>query len=115
MHHVIGISPREQKYLWPLRPEPRLRFSTRSFHSDGYFRLLVHFFEPFAQLDAREGSGHQGAGLGLAIVRRISRAHGGDVHVEASSLGGAAFVLRIPRRPAATVIQGSASATATVR
>jgi two-component system sensor histidine kinase RstB len=72
-------------------------------------------FEPFAQLDAREGSGHQGAGLGLAIVRRISRAHGGDVHVETSSLGGAAFVLRIPRRPAATVIQGSASATSTVR
>lgn len=52
MHHVIGISPREQKYLWPLRPEPRLRFSTRSFHSDGYFRLLVHFFEPFAQRES---------------------------------------------------------------
>ena len=37
-----------------------------------------------------------GFGLGLPILRRVARAHGGDVAVAASSLGGARFELWIP-------------------
>ena len=41
-------------------------------------------------------TGH-GSGLGLAIVRQILQLHGGTVRVETSkSLGGAAFVIRLP-------------------
>lgn len=39
-----------------------------------------------------------GMGLGLAVVRRIAAAHGGDVHVGDSPDGGAEFTLTIPRR-----------------
>jgi hypothetical protein len=35
-------------------------------------------------------------GLGLAIVREIARAHGGDVHLDTSTARGARFVVRMP-------------------
>lgn len=37
-----------------------------------------------------------GAGLGLAVVAQVVRAHGGDVQVDDSDLGGACFQIRIP-------------------
>ena len=46
-------------------------------------------FDPFVTTGA-------GAGLGLAIVRRTVRAHGGDVHVESAPGAGAAFHVDIP-------------------
>jgi two-component system OmpR family sensor kinase len=42
----------------------------------------------------------EGAGLGLAIVRSIARAHGGDVRLAAGGRG-ARFELELPYRPAA--------------
>ena len=44
----------------------------------------------------REG----GVGLGLAIVQQIIQAHGGDIHVQDSSLGGASFLMTLPREAA---------------
>jgi signal transduction histidine kinase len=41
----------------------------------------------------REG----GVGLGLAIVQQIIVAHGGDIEVGESDLGGARFTIRLPR------------------
>jgi signal transduction histidine kinase len=42
----------------------------------------------------REG----GVGLGLAIVQQIIVAHGGDIDVSDSDMGGARFTIRLPRR-----------------
>jgi len=51
-------------------------------------------FKRFVQLDpARSG---QGTGLGLPIARMLARIQGGDVRVSPSTLGGAAFELRLP-------------------
>ncbi|MCG5216619.1 HAMP domain-containing histidine kinase [Streptosporangium sp. KLBMP 9127] len=44
---------------------------------------------------------HEGAGLGLAIVRSIAEAHGGDVSVGDAEGGGALFTITIPLRSAA--------------
>ncbi len=52
-------------------------------------------FEPFFRGTQPQGSG--GAGLGLAIVREIARAHGGDVQLDPSAPSGARFVVRLPR------------------
>jgi signal transduction histidine kinase len=53
-------------------------------------------FDPFFRgAEARAGS--LGFGLGLPILRRVARVHGGDVTVERSSLGGAWVTLRLPR------------------
>jgi signal transduction histidine kinase len=42
----------------------------------------------------REG----GVGLGLAIVQQIVSAHGGEIDVATSAMGGALFRIRLPRR-----------------
>ena len=46
--------------------------------------------------DAEARANHAGFGLGLPILRRVARAHGGDVNVFASDLGGARFELNLP-------------------
>ena len=54
-------------------------------------------FERFVRLDSARSGRDGGTGLGLAIVADIAAAHGGTVHVVESSLGGASFVVRLPR------------------
>lgn len=56
-------------------------------------------FQPFTRL---KGQKEKSAGLGLAIARRIVRAHGGEIWVEAAPPehgGGARFCVRIPAVP----------------
>ena len=48
-------------------------------------------FEPFSRLDASRDRRTGGFGLGLALVRRVSQSHGGQVEVEDSPWGGASF------------------------
>ncbi|MDJ0849052.1 MAG: ATP-binding protein [Myxococcota bacterium] len=57
-----------------------------------------HVFEPFARVDESRDRESGGAGLGLAIVRRIVVGHGGDVRATASPSGGARFVIDWPER-----------------
>ena len=53
-------------------------------------------FEPFVQLHAGGTHAHSGAGLGLAICRRLARAMGGDVSVRSRPGEGSAFTLWLP-------------------
>jgi signal transduction histidine kinase len=53
-------------------------------------------FERFVRLDDARARQSGGSGLGLSIVREIVRAHGGDVAVTSSALGGAALTVRLP-------------------
>lgn len=48
-------------------------------------------FEPFYTTK------HKGTGLGMAIAKRIMEAHGGDISLGDGDLGGAEFVLTLPR------------------
>lgn len=52
-------------------------------------------FEPFYRAAGTNGS-VRGFGLGLAIVRQIARAHGGDVSCTGLASGGSRFVVRLP-------------------
>jgi PAS domain S-box-containing protein len=54
-------------------------------------------FEPFVQLGRSLSSGHEGAGLGLAISRDMAQAMGGDVTVESSPGKGSTFTLSLPK------------------
>jgi two-component system osmolarity sensor histidine kinase EnvZ len=53
-------------------------------------------FRPFHRLDASRNLQTGGVGLGLAIARDIARAHGGDVLLERSPLGGLRALIRLP-------------------
>ncbi len=50
-------------------------------------------FDAFVRLRHEEKDNKSGFGLGLAIVRRIVRWHGGEVRVGPTSVGGATFLL----------------------
>jgi len=53
-------------------------------------------FRPFHRLDEGRNLQAGGVGLGLAIARDIARAHGGDLLLETSPLGGLRAIVRIP-------------------
>lgn len=59
--------------------------------------LVKTLFQPFTK--AAEGVGHSsdGLGLGLTLVKGLTEAHGGRVHVQSPGLGqGATFTVRLP-------------------
>lgn len=58
---------------------------------------LDDIFEPFVQLGRSLSSGHEGAGLGLAISRDLARAMKGDVTVQSIAGKGATFTLSLPK------------------
>jgi signal transduction histidine kinase len=59
---------------------------------------LPHIFDPLYRGEASRNRGSGGAGLGLAIARRILRAHGGELRSVNRSEGGAQFegILPLP-------------------
>jgi two-component system osmolarity sensor histidine kinase EnvZ len=53
-------------------------------------------FRPFTRLDAARNQDRSGTGLGLTIARDIARAHGGDIALEQSPLGGLRAKVTVP-------------------
>jgi len=62
--------------------------------------FLPRMFEDFAQADDSITRAHDGAGLGLAICRRLVRAMGGDITVRSELGQGTTFTLWLPLEPA---------------
>ena len=81
----------------------RLRLAVRDTGPGVPAALREKIFEPFVHADPMHGgAGLNGAGLGLAIVRRLAGAMDGDVGVDDAPGGGAEFWLEAPL-PAAGV------------
>ncbi|REL28834.1 histidine kinase [Thalassotalea euphylliae] len=72
---------------------------TVAIHDDGHGIAQAEraqIFEPFYRPDGDRDRKRGGAGLGLAIVRRVQLWHQGSCAIETSYLGGACFVLTYP-------------------
>lgn len=61
-----------------------------------------HLFKPFALGDASLSRAHGGAGMGLALSRRLARKMGGDIETAEAPLGGARFLVTVPLALAST-------------
>lgn len=57
--------------------------------------LRDRVFEPGTRADVQDG--HPGAGLGLALARRLARSAGGDIRLEDDAGQGATFTVLLPR------------------
>jgi len=64
---------------------------------------LPYIFDAFWQGDAHKRRSKEGAGLGLAITRRLIEAHGGSISVESRKHSGTTMIVRLP---ASRVMQG---------
>ena len=60
---------------------------------------LERVFDRFYQVDGSATRRFGGAGLGLAIVRRIIEAHGGQIWVESDLGQGSSFKFTLPTEP----------------
>lgn len=85
------------------------RIAIRATHDARYLIIMVDddgpgiapeqredVFRPFFRLDEARNVDSGGTGLGLAIARDIARAHGGDIILSDSPLGGLRAAVRLP-------------------
>jgi signal transduction histidine kinase len=70
-----------------------------------------HVFEPFYRTDEARRTGPGGAGLGLAVARRIAEALGGTLSVAGAPGGGSVFMLRLPKADLCAMVKGAVCET----
>ncbi|MHB1064064.1 MAG: sensor histidine kinase [Georgenia sp.] len=86
--------------LTALRAGGRVRLSVADTGEGIAPEHLPHIFERFYRADTARDRAHGGSGVGLAIVRSITRAHGGVATVESTGPGrGATFTVDLPALP----------------
>lgn len=64
-------------------------------------QYMDRLFQPFVQIDSRLTRPHEGTGLGLGLVARLTELHGGSVTVESEVDRGSRFTVSLPWDPAA--------------
>lgn len=56
----------------------------------------ARLFQPFVQVDSRLSRAHEGSGLGLALVHKMTKLHGGTVSLESEPGKGSRFTITLP-------------------
>ncbi|MEB3122139.1 MAG: PAS domain S-box protein [Snowella sp.] len=64
---------------------------------------LPKLFQSFMQIDSRLARRYEGTGLGLALVERLAKLHGGRVSVESKVGEGSCFSVHLPYHPVSAI------------
>lgn len=78
-------------------PQPHHRITIRDNGTGFEQKYATRIFAPFERLQIEEG--HDGAGMGLTICRRIVSLHGGTLTVESNANSGSLFAIELPADP----------------
>jgi CheY-like chemotaxis protein len=78
--------------------EATISFAVRDTGSGIPTEFIPRLFRPFEQGDSGLARQHAGTGLGLALVDRMTRMHGGTVEVETALGEGSCFTVTLPLR-----------------
>ena len=68
-------------------------------------------FQPFVQIDSSLGRQYAGTGLGLVLVQKAARMHGGQVIVESTFGEGSRFTIELPWHPSSEIEPGGTEAS----
>ncbi|MGO9222078.1 MAG: sensor histidine kinase [Streptosporangiaceae bacterium] len=99
--NALRFAPAETPVVLAAREEgPGLIIEVRDRGPGFPAGFLPHAFERFARPDSGRARSDGGAGLGLAIVSAIARAHGGQATARNLPGGGGVVALELPGRPA---------------
>ena len=60
-------------------------------------RELPRLFERFHRIEGARSRGHEGSGIGLALVNELVRMHGGEIRVKSREGQGTTFLVSVPR------------------
>jgi len=95
-------------------PEPQVVIRVRDNGMGIDPKLLPRVFELFVQASRTLDRAHGGLGIGLTIVHRLVRLHGGSIEAHSDGLGkGAEFIVRLPIMKNAPAQAGRAAAAPT--
>jgi signal transduction histidine kinase len=96
--NALKFTPRQGRVRITLNDEPsrvilRVEDTGIGIPADAQEKIFL----PFYQVDASLARQHPGAGMGLAIVKHVVEAHGGQVTVRSALGKGSTFTLVLPR------------------
>jgi signal transduction histidine kinase/CheY-like chemotaxis protein len=96
--NAIKFSPRGGKVeMVAARNGAMFRLMVKDYGQGIEADFLPRIFDRFSQQDATTTRSHGGLGLGMAIVKQLSEAHGGQIRAESAGKGtGATFTVEIP-------------------
>jgi len=102
VHNAIVHNVAERGSVWvTTSAQPRAAVLTVENTGETLAPQLVHTLaEPFRRGEERVRTDHAGAGLGLAIVERITQAHGGTLTLTPRATGGLCVTVQLPASPA---------------
>lgn len=100
LENAVKYSPAGSTVAVSLRVEGESLFLGVRDHGIGISAAHLHrIFDRFYRVDTRLTREHDGAGIGLAICKRIVELHGGEIWAESGPGVGSVFWLRLPLAP----------------
>jgi PAS domain S-box-containing protein len=98
LSNAVKFTPEGGMVTLAVREGPDwIRFSVRDTGIGIEPEAQERVFEPFTQLDGGFSRFHDGTGLGLTLVRRLARLHGGELTLNSTPGEGSAFVVALPK------------------